>query len=96
LVITRPYILDRITTFLNPTHDPLGSSYQVQQGLIAVGSGKISGRGFGQSIQKFKYLPEPLSDSIYAVMAEEFGFIGAIGLIILLYLVLDCVDMLLL
>jgi cell division protein FtsW len=83
LVLTRPYILGRITTFLNPTHDPLGSSYQVQQGLIAVGSGKISGRGFGQSIQKFKYLPEPLSDSIYAVMAEEFGFIGSIGLIIL-------------
>lgn len=83
LILNRPYIFDRLTTFLDPTHDPLGSSYQVQQGLIAVGSGKIAGRGFGQSIQKFKYLPEPLSDSIYAVMSEEFGFIGAVTLIIL-------------
>jgi cell division protein FtsW len=78
LILNRPYIFDRLTTFLDPTHDPLGSSYQVQQSLIAVGSGKITGRGFGQSIQKYKYLPEPLSDSIYAVMAEEFGFVGAI------------------
>lgn len=83
LIMTRPYILDRLTTFLDPSHDPLGSSYQVQQALIAVGSGNIAGRGFGQSIQKFKYLPEPLSDSIYAVMAEEFGFIGAVGLVLL-------------
>jgi cell division protein FtsW len=83
LILNRPYILDRLTTFMDPTHDPLGSSYQVQQGLIAVGSGKLTGRGFGQSIQKYKYLPEPLSDSIYAVMSEEFGFIGAVLLIIL-------------
>lgn len=83
LIMTRPYIMGRLTTFLDPTHDPLGSSYQVQQGLIAVGSGNITGRGFGQSIQKFKYLPEPLSDSIYAVMAEEFGFVGSIGLVLL-------------
>ena len=83
LVISRPYILERLHTFLDPASDPRGSSYQVQQGLIAVGSGNLTGRGFGQSIQKFKYLPEPLSDSIYAVMAEEFGFIGAMGLIIL-------------
>ncbi len=83
LIMTRPYILNRLTTFLDPTHDPLGASYQVQQALIAVGSGEITGRGFGQSIQKFKYLPEPLSDSIYAVMAEEFGFVGATGLIVL-------------
>jgi cell division protein FtsW len=83
LIMTRPYILSRLTTFLDPTHDPLGSSYQVQQALIAVGSGNLTGRGFGQSIQKFKYLPEPLSDSIYAVMAEEFGFVGAVSLVIL-------------
>jgi cell division protein FtsW len=83
LIMTRPYILDRLNTFLDPSKDPLGSSYQVQQALIAVGSGGVAGRGFGQSIQKFKYLPEPLSDSIYAVMAEEFGFIGAIGLVLL-------------
>ncbi len=83
LILTRPYLLDRLHTFIDPTRDPHGSSWQVQQSLIAVGSGSITGRGFGQSIQKFKYLPEPLSDSIYAVMAEEFGFIGAVGLVIL-------------
>jgi cell division protein FtsW len=82
LIMTRPYILSRLTTFMNPNHDPLGSSYQVQQSLIAVGSGGLTGRGFGQSVQKFKYLPEPLSDSIYAVMAEEFGFMGTVGLIL--------------
>ncbi len=83
LILNRPYIFDRLTTFLDPTHDPLGSSYQIQQSLIAVGSGQLTGRGFGQSIQKYKYLPEPLSDSIYAVMSEEFGFVGALILILL-------------
>lgn len=83
LIASRPYLLNRLTTFLNPSHDPLNASYQIQQSLIAVGSGELTGRGFGQSIQKFKYLPEPLSDSIYAVMAEEFGFVGSVGLIIL-------------
>lgn len=71
-----PYLRDRVHTFLNPTHDPQGSSYQLQQSLIAVGSGGIVGRGFGQSIQKFSYLPEPQGDSIFAVIGEEFGFLG--------------------
>ena len=78
----RPYVMDRITTFLNPDVDPLGSGYQIQQSLIAVGSGGITGRGYGQSIQKFEYLPEPIGDSIFAVYAEEFGFIGATILIL--------------
>lgn len=81
LVFMRPYLLDRITTFVNPETDPLGSSYQIQQSLIAVGSGQFFGRGFGQSVQKFNYLPEPTSDSIFAVYAEEFGFLGSIILI---------------
>ena len=84
LAFTRPYVMDRITSFINPTLDPLGSSYQVQQSLIAVGSGGWTGRGFGQSIQKFEYLPEPIGDSIFAVFAEEFGFIGSALLILLL------------
>lgn len=83
LAFTRPYIMDRITTFLDPTADPLGSSYQVQQSLIAVGSGGLIGRGYGQSIQKFEYLPEPIGDSIFAVYAEEFGFVGSSILILL-------------
>lgn len=84
LAFMRPYIMDRITTFINPSLDPLGSSYQVQQSLIAVGSGGVAGRGFGQSIQKFEYLPEPIGDSIFAVYAEEFGFIGSTFLILVL------------
>ncbi len=85
LAFMRPYVMDRITTFIHPASDPLGSGYQIQQSLIAVGSGGITGRGFGQSIQKFNFLPEPIGDSIFAVAAEEFGFIGSI-LIIILYL----------
>jgi cell division protein FtsW len=83
LVMMRPYLLDRIKVFIDPTHDALGSSYQVQQQLIAIGSGGMGGRGFGQSIQKFKYLPEPLGDSVFAVVGEEFGFIGSVVIIII-------------
>lgn len=75
--LSKPYILDRLTTFVNPDTNPLGSGYQIQQSLIAIGSGKIFGRGFGQSVQKFDYLPEPIGDSIFAVAAEEWGFIGS-------------------
>lgn len=77
LAFTRPYIADRLQTFFNPETDPLGSGYQLQQSLIAIGSGGFFGRGFGQSVQKFNYLPEPIGDSIFAVQAEEFGFVGS-------------------
>jgi cell division protein FtsW len=81
LAFTRPYVMKRIQTFLNPTADSLGSSYQIQQSLIAIGSGQMFGRGFGQSVQKFTYLPEPIGDSIFAVAAEEFGFVGSVLLL---------------
>lgn len=84
LAFTRPYVMDRFTTFLDPSVDPQGKSYQIQQSLIAIGSGGLTGRGFGQSIQKFEYLPEPIGDSIFAVYSEEFGFIGSALLIALL------------
>lgn len=83
LAMMRPYVMQRITTFLNPSEDALGASYQVQQSLIAIGSGGLLGRGFGQSVQKFEFLPEPIGDSIFAVQAEEFGFVGAVVLITL-------------
>ena len=83
LAFSRPYVMDRISTFINPYADPQGKGYQVQQSLIAIGSGGIPGRGFGQSIQKFEYLPEPIGDSIFAVFGEEFGFIGSVILILL-------------
>jgi cell division protein FtsW len=81
VAFARPYVMSRITTFLNPSENALGSGYQIQQSLIAIGSGGFAGRGFGQSIQKFNYLPEPIGDSIFAVAGEEFGFIGSICLL---------------
>lgn len=81
-----PYVKERIDTYLNPDRDPRGESYQIQQSLIAVGSGGLFGRGYGQSVQKFSYLPEPISDSIFAVVAEELGFVGATALILLIVL----------
>lgn len=83
IIYIRPYVLDRITTFINPSADSLGSGYQIQQSLIAIGSGGLLGKGFGQSAEKFNYLPEPDGDSIFAVFAEEAGFIGAIALLAL-------------
>lgn len=83
VVLARPYVLERVKTFINPSANSLGSGYQIQQSLIAIGSGGVSGRGFGQSVGKFNYLPEPTGDSIFAVFAEETGFIGAILLLIL-------------
>jgi cell division protein FtsW len=83
IAIARPYVMERILTFADPGRDPLGASYQVQQSLIAIGTGGVTGRGFGQSIQKFEYLPEPIGDSIFAVYAEEFGFLGSLFLILL-------------
>lgn len=81
LVKIEPYRMDRITTFLNPSQDVKGIGYQLRQSLIALGSGGVLGRGFGMSIQKFNYLPEPIGDSIFAVFGEEFGFIGSVFLI---------------
>ncbi len=83
LAYTRPYVMDRMLTFLDPDADPQGSGYQIKQSLIAVGSGGVVGRGFGQSIQKFEYLPEPIGDSIFAVYSEEFGFMGVTALLTL-------------
>lgn len=86
IVYFTPYLKDRVNTFFNPAQDARGSSYQIQQSLIALGSGGFFGRGYGQSIQKFSYLPEAQGDSIFAVIGEEFGFLGAL-IIILLYLI---------
>ena len=83
LAFFKPYLMDRITTFIHPSRDSSGSSYQLQQSLIAVGSGGTFGRGLGQSIQKFNYLPEPQGDSIFAVIGEELGFVGCVILICL-------------
>lgn len=83
LIFMRPYLLARVTTFIDPSQDSLASGYQIQQSLIAIGSGGVLGRGYGQSVQKFNYLPEAVDDAIFAVYAEEFGFIGAVILLFL-------------
>lgn len=83
LISFKPYLKERVNTFFNPSENSQGSSYQLQQSLIAVGSGGLLGRGLGQSIQKFNYLPEPQGDSIFAVIGEEVGFIGSTILICL-------------
>lgn len=78
-----PYRLARFTTFLNPGADPQGAGYHITQALLAIGSGGILGVGLGHSRQKFLYLPEVTGDSIFAVMAEELGFIACVALVAL-------------
>ncbi len=85
LAIFSPYRLKRITTFLNPETDPLGASYQIRQVLLALGSGGWFGIGIGKSRQKYEYLPEANTDSIFAIVGEELGFIGT-AILILLFL----------
>ena len=83
LVIIAPYRLDRLTTFFDPSQDPQGIGYHVQQSYLAIGSGGLWGRGFGESRSKFQYLPEVTGDSIFPVIAEELGFFISSALVIL-------------
>src|SRR5574344_410974 len=76
LILVAPYRLQRILSFLNPWSDPLGSGFQIIQSLYAIGPGGLLGRGFGNSIQKHFYLPEPQTDFIFSIISEEFGFMG--------------------
>ena len=87
VIYFRPYAYKRVQVFFNRGADTQGAGYQINQSLIAIGSGQFAGRGFGQSVQKFGYLPEPIGDSIFAVAAEEFGFIGS-SILLLLYVLL--------
>ncbi len=87
LILLEPYRAARLTTFLNPEHDLSASSYHVRQILIALGSGGLVGVGIGNSLQKFAYLPEATTDSIFAIIAEEIGFLGVIIFIALMFFV---------
>ncbi|MFI3307824.1 MAG: stage V sporulation protein E [Mycoplasmatota bacterium] len=78
LILIAPYRLERILSFLNPWEDPLGSGFQIIQSLYAIGPGGLFGLGFGNSIQKNFYLPEPQTDFIFAIISEEFGFLGVV------------------
>lgn len=77
-----PYRFERFMTFLDPTKDVLGKSYHINQALIAIGSGGLFGLGLGKSRQKFAYLPEATTDSIFAIIAEELGFLGCFFLLL--------------
>jgi cell division protein FtsW len=88
LVLSAPYRIKRITSFLNPWEDPLGSGFQIIQSLYAIGPGGLLGLGLGQSRQKFFYLPEPQTDFIFAILAEELGFIGGSFVVLLFALLL--------
>lgn len=79
--IIKPYQLQRIKTWQNPELDPLGAGYNIIQSLIAFASGGLSGVGYGGSIQKLSYLPECHTDFIFAIIAEELGFVGCILII---------------
>ena len=76
MALAAPYRFNRIKTFFNPQEDTQGSSYHINQSLITIGSGGMWGLGYGQSKQKFNYLPEPVGDSIFAITVEELGFVG--------------------
>ncbi len=77
LILSAPYRLKRIEAFLDPWSDPLGSGFQAIQSLLAIGPAGLYGHGFGNSRQKYLYLPEPQNDFIFSIIAEEMGFIGA-------------------
>lgn len=83
LIIIAPYRLARILSFLNPWSDPLGSGFQIIQSLYAIGPSGLFGKGLGNSVQKHFYLPEPQTDFIFAIISEEFGFLGIMILSIL-------------
>ena len=88
-VVLRPYQQKRILTFLNPEDDPLGKGYHILQSKIAIGSGGFTGRGFMQGTQSnLGFLPEKHTDFIFAVVAEEFGFIGSVSLLCLVAFIL--------
>ncbi|ANY69949.1 stage V sporulation protein E [Paenibacillus sp. BIHB 4019] len=87
LILAAPYRLQRISGFLDPWADPLGSGYQIIQSLYAIGPGGLVGLGLGMSRQKFSYLPEPQTDFIFSIVAEELGFIGGSALIVLFMIV---------
>ncbi len=85
LIVTEPYRMQRILAFIDPFKDPLGSGYQTIQALLALGSGGLLGTGLGHSALKYFYLPEAHTDVIFAILAEELGFVGGVAVIALFF-----------
>ena len=85
LIAAEPYRIRRVTSFLDPWEDPFGSGYQLTQSLMAFGRGEWFGQGLGNSIQKLEYLPEAHTDFVFAVLAEELGFVGVVLVLLLIF-----------
>ncbi len=85
LIVAEPYRVRRVPSFLDPWEDPFGSGYQLTQSLMAFGRGEWFGQGLGNSIQKLEYLPEAHTDFVFAVLAEELGFIGVVLVLVLIF-----------
>lgn len=88
LILSAPYRISRITAFLNPWEDPLGDGFQIIQSLYAIGPGGLLGVGFGNSLQKYFYLPEPQTDFIFSILSEEMGFIGGVITLFMFFILL--------
>lgn len=90
LVIIAPYRMARITSFLNPWSDPLGTGFQIIQSLYAIGPGGLLGMGLGNSVQKHFYLPEPQTDFIFSIISEELGIAGVLIVVTLFTIIIYC------
>lgn len=88
LIAAAPYRLDRIKSYIDPWNDPLGTGFQGIQSLFAIAPGGLFGHGYGNSRQKYLYLPEPQNDFIFSIIAEETGFIGATAILLLFVILL--------
>ena len=88
LIAIAPYRMDRITSFIDPWSDPLGTGFQIIQSLYAIGPGGLLGQGFLNSRQKQFYLPEPQTDFIFSIISEEFGFLGVVIVVSLFLIIL--------
>ena len=90
LIIVAPYRMDRVTSFIDPWKDPLGTGFQIIQSLYAIGPGGLLGQGFLNSRQKHFYLPEPQTDFIFSIISEEFGIAGVLIVSSLFIFILYC------
>ena len=90
LVIIAPYRMARITSFINPWSDPLGTGFQIIQSLYAIGPGGLLGMGLGNSVQKHFYLPEPQTDFIFSIISEELGILGVLIVVTLFTSIIIC------
>lgn len=89
LIISSPHRVERVLTFVQSDSSTADSSYHINQALIALGSGGVFGKGLGQGVQAFGYLPEAINDSIFAILGETFGFVGLMAIMLLFALLLS-------